>query len=254
MFKQIFFLAYLLTSLLQVSAFAQNATPTLQEFIDNPPQIVILLSKVKKLPMPMSKIDQLIEAGDIDEDDVYADFKRYGKFKDIIKDFDGFIDCTKIQDDCLNLTDEEKVALHTYTMDFFNHINIILRGYSEQNKQLILPFLNTMTSALKKLPVERGYVTRVALNFPGIELYKPGSVITERAYTSTSIINEARANIKNYPENSIFFMIKSKTGRRVRQFSAAPGEDEVLFERGTRFKVKSHQRIGTKRMIEVEEL
>jgi len=250
MFKKVL-LSIFVTILFSVSSvLAQGTDQSLTDFLIHQPKIVILKSTNKKLPMPMSKIDKLIEDGEINEEDVYADFTDFGNIENNIKLFNKKAHCVRNQNNCYDLTDEEKVAIHTYSMYYYAQVNTILRGYSDENIKLIQPFTKTMTSALNKSPIYTGTVYRIVRDFPALKNYTPGTIITEKGYTSTSASWDFVAGNK---DSFHLFIIKSKTGRDIHQLTAED-ESEVLFEKNTKFRILSRTKTNGLFTIEMEEI
>ncbi|MFC6011115.1 hypothetical protein [Nocardia lasii] len=93
--------------------------------------------------------------------------------------------------------------------------------------------VDTLNSALDKLPDYRGEVTRVTDLPPGgIDRYTPGSTVTEHGFTSTSPL----ANGGGVRSGEVEMRIFSKTGKDIAEHSA-PGNPEVLFKPETQFTV-----------------
>jgi len=250
MFKKVL-LSIFVTILFSVSSvLAQGTDQSLTDFLIHQPKIVILKSTYKKLPMPMSKIDQLVEDGEILEENVYADFTEFGNLENNIKLFNKQAHCVRNQNTCYDLTDEEKVAIHTYSMYFYTQVNTILRGYSDENIRLIQPYTKAITSALNKTPIYSGIVYRIVHDFPGLKNYTPGTIITEKGYTSTSA---SKGFLAGYKKSAHLFIIKSKTGRDIHQLTAED-ESEVLFEKNTKFRILSRTKTNGLFTIEMEEI
>jgi NAD:arginine ADP-ribosyltransferase len=98
--------------------------------------------------------------------------------------------------------------------------------------------VEAINSALQKLPPYHGPVVR-GTNLPPEVLaqYRPGGVITEDAFLSTST-NAAVARSPSFVGN-VEFRIMSSTGRDISSFSLFPGEQEILFPSGTSFYIVS---------------
>lgn len=94
--------------------------------------------------------------------------------------------------------------------------------------------VNQLNAALSRLPDYKGTVYRKT-GFKANEqhFYKPGTVVEERAFTSTS-------SSKGVWSGELHFEITSATGKLVRSLSLHPHEDEVLFRSGTKFRVISN--------------
>jgi 8-oxo-dGTP pyrophosphatase MutT (NUDIX family) len=116
--------------------------------------------------------------------------------------------------------------------------------------------LDTMDSALSKLPSYKGEVTRgvKALNVDDVlKKYKPGEIVTEKAYSSAK---EGSKLAANFNDANVAFSIKSNGGAK--RFSAVSAfgkdEQEVIFPRNSRFKVESVKKEGKRYKISMSEV
>ncbi len=127
------------------------------------------------------------------------------------------------------LTDAEIAMLGTYTGHGHKVLNAALREKGINLKE-VRPFIETLNSALQKLPNYAGLVTRSSTWMPPSELaeHQVGNIVTYPAYTSASARGGA---------GRLLFKIRSKSGKQLFKLSMNPVEDEVLFLPGTRFKV-----------------
>lgn len=127
-------------------------------------------------------------------------------------------------------------ALADYTGPGYQDLNSALRsGLVDASQQVRVQALK---NALAKLPPYQGPVIR-GTNLPPevLDRYRPGEVITEDAFLSTST-DTGVARSPSFVGN-VEFRILSKTGRDISPFSVFPGEREVLFTAGTKFYVVS---------------
>lgn len=127
-------------------------------------------------------------------------------------------------------------AFADYTGPGYHDLNNALRsGLMDASQQARVQALQ---NALAKLPPYRGPVIR-GTNLPPEVLarYRPGEVVTEHAFLSTS----THTGVARSPTfgGNVEFRILSKTGRDISSFSVLPGEHEVLFPAGTKFYVVS---------------
>ncbi len=120
------------------------------------------------------------------------------------------------------------------------HISLYSNGkYRELNEQLRTGVMDSnlweqaksLNTALDYLPPHVGTTYRKAgLDDKAAGLYKVGQVVEERAFTSTSTKDHIWSG-------DYRFEIHGKTGRSIEKLSSHPGEAEVLFKMGTRFRV-----------------
>lgn len=139
---------------------------------------------------------------------------------------------TKSKND-VKLDDKDIYAINQYKSARSYQINAGLRSevpLSEADNAIILD----IDRAIQKLPVYEGTVYR-SLSSDMMEdaegflkKYVPGAIVEEPAYTSVGTqIYDASMDIQ--------MVIQSKRGRDMREYN--PNESEVLFPRGTKFKV-----------------
>jgi hypothetical protein len=100
-------------------------------------------------------------------------------------------------------------------------------------------FVEVLNSALSKLPNYTGEVYRGTILPPNaLAEHQVGAIVTYKAFTSASIGNG---------HNEIHrFLIHSKTGKRITPFSVFSGEEEVLFQSGTQFRIMSRSELSDK--------
>lgn len=132
----------------------------------------------------------------------------------------------------------EAFLIQNYTNGYYKTINPALRSDQVSIEQNLL--LKIICSALTNLERYDGIVYRVTKLPKNIKrLYKKGEIITEKAFTSTSMDEEG---VKAYLRNSgagsnTFFYIISKNGKNLSNYSSNMQEREILFAAGTKFLV-----------------
>jgi len=127
-----------------------------------------------------------------------------------------------------DMSGPEAMAVQLYSESHYASLNEQLRqgAMNEKNYEFKL----ALSSALQKMPIHAGTVKRGAsLSAQAFGLYKPGMIIEERGFMSTST---NKPFIGNYQ-----FHVESKTGRNIKKLSSHSSENEVLFPAGTHFKV-----------------
>jgi hypothetical protein len=137
-----------------------------------------------------------------------------------------------------SLTAEDVAALHDYTTnDGYTTMNPFLRnsgGYSDAEQAAIQARADRVSTGLAKLPPRPGMTYR-GVNLPDdiVRNYQPGSVVTERAFTSTST-NPGVAT--GAFDGNTLMVVTGHSGRDIAPFSEFP-ESEILYDKGTQFLV-----------------
>ena len=152
--------------------------------------------------------------------------------------------------DMANLSEAEKTYLTAYLTNAYGVINETLRGEREMSDE-VKAMLPNIDRAIDKLSPYTGTVYR-GLSFDTRRLltdrkdhdrvlnyYKQnvGREITEPGYISTGRVKSKIDRKFASADNNLRFTIDSKTGRNLSRFNDE--EYEVLFKRGTKFKVVS---------------
>lgn len=132
------------------------------------------------------------------------------------------------------LSEEEVLAVNKYITAKSYELNEKLRIGEELSEEEEL-MVNNLSSALKKMPKYEGIVYRSVSEF-GIDDVKefinshiPGEFNSFSQFLSSGV----EVYDEDFP---IQYVIKSKTGRDIRNFN--PGESEVLFDRDTSFLIE----------------
>lgn len=123
----------------------------------------------------------------------------------------------------------EVSAIKFYTGSGYSCLNQYLWGKDRNEKQAVVETLN---SALNKLPEYQGFVAR-GTDLPASirATHELGATVTYEAFTSTSSISGWQGTDR--------FLIYSLTGRPIMSLSSLPHENEVLFKSGTKFRIIS---------------
>lgn len=152
-----------------------------------------------------------------------------------------------------NLSSDDISALEDYTGSGFREMNQMSRGQVPFDPQ-VEARARAVSAALGKLPDHEGQVIRGA-NLAGVTGH--GGWSTWQAGSEVRIPEFFSSDIDNAFAGDTLFSILSKRGKRVEPYSTFHRqENEVLFDRGTRFRVQSHvvhPRTG-KHIIQIEEL
>lgn len=135
------------------------------------------------------------------------------------------------------LNEEDAYAVYQYKSAKSYQINAALRGEIAVSEDLE-PVIHGIDNALNKLPVYEGIVYRSMRSEEMLDsatffkLHTPGNIVKYPAYTSSST--------EVYDDNmDIQLIIRSKRGRDMRAYN--PLEQEILFERGSRFLVEKRE-------------
>ncbi len=128
------------------------------------------------------------------------------------------------------MTIAEAIAIGSYTGEGYREINDALRSGGEKARKA-QPYREAIDAALKKLKPYHGLVSR-GVNLPQDRLaqHQVGAILEYPGYTSASLG-------LGFENQSQRMTVHSKTGRYVGFHSMSPGEYEVLFPAGTKFKV-----------------
>lgn len=158
-----------------------------------------------------------------------------------------------VKKDELGLTLNQKSAIMKYIGSDSYKINEALRNgtnLTQDQKE----WVKLLDEALEKIPVYEGQVTRsLSFQLQGkealeefLKLYNIGNEIEYPAYTSATIGETYN------PSGEVQLTIISKTARNITTLNKV--EQEVLFERGKKFKVLQRIEIKGKHFIQMEEL
>lgn len=157
---------------------------------------------------------------------------------------------TKVQKDDIILSEKEQYAMNKYISSDFYVVNEKLRNgidLSDDEKEMV----NNLDKALNKIPRFDGIVTRsLELNEEQLNKFlkqhEIGNIIEYPAYTSTTT-GERYNRISN-----VELYINSKNGRDIRKYNSK--EQEILFKRGSLFRVKETEKIKDTYHILLEDI
>jgi len=153
--------------------------------------------------------------------------------------------------------DTDKANLRSYTNGGFMQINPYLRNPEGTGKPFRKRFQDKadgVSDAMSKLPSEPGRTYRGAnlRNKPGVlDKYREGEIVREDAFTSTS----KNPNIHGSGQfaGDTRFTINGRNGKNVTEYSDHD-EEEILFDKGTDFKVDKVTNNGRFTDIEMTEV
>ncbi len=131
-----------------------------------------------------------------------------------------------------NIPTEDLVAIKGYTSDDYKMLNTALRNNDKAELKRLEPYIEVAKSGLRQLPSFKGTVFRgTTLSPEQLAKYEPGKIVTEDAFTSTSIDKSAA-----FSGNTEFY-IDSVKGKDISILSDYPNEKEILFKPYTKFEV-----------------
>lgn len=134
------------------------------------------------------------------------------------------------------------VTLHLYTNcpPLYQHINKCLVSFADNT--FYHPFINCLYQALQLVPNHEGEVYRAVDSEFNPAEYAIGSRIQSKTFAMASgEWTKCTDLINNH--HGMIFIIKSRTGKRIKPYSRNPSDDEVVFMPGTLFEV-SHIYVG----------
>ncbi|HEY9392092.1 MAG TPA: ADP-ribosyltransferase [Mycobacteriales bacterium] len=137
------------------------------------------------------------------------------------------------------LTDADRAALNYYTTnEGYTRMNPFLRdpsGTPEAFRGLIQARADAVSEGLAKLPGQPGTTYRgVHFGDDVLANYEPGRIVTERAFTSTT----QNPNVAQGAfDGNVLMSITGRNGKDVAPFSDYVSEAEILYDKGTNFKV-----------------
>jgi hypothetical protein len=135
-------------------------------------------------------------------------------------------------------------AINNYTSSSYGPMNAVLRGektgFGKVERDLVLSTVDLTVSGMKQLPSYGGTSYRGTRLEPNhLAKYQVGKTYTDPAFGSTSTVEGKAFNGNTY---FIYHAKKSNgLGKDVMKFSNVPGENEVLYPPGVKFKVVSKQ-------------
>jgi len=126
-----------------------------------------------------------------------------------------------------------------YTSADYKAINPALRT---GNIGSLGPYIDAATQGLGRLPDYNGSVYRgTSLDPKYLAPYQVGQTVQESAFTSTSYSTKVATDFQTMTPKpgdvKVLYLIESKHGKKVSEFSKYPNESEVLFPPNTQFKV-----------------
>ncbi len=150
----------------------------------------------------------------------------------------------------LFVSDVEKTALIDYTGGEYNGINGYLRGVRKTITSENESNIKTLDSFLESAPklTETSYrgLTLDEENFNVFKDLKKGSVFTDNAFMSTTYDKAVAENFSGSANYQVSMVIEGKNGVLIQNLSDAKKEKEILFGRGSKYKVTAIKSSGKK--------
>jgi hypothetical protein len=153
------------------------------------------------------------------------------------------------------LSDIEYTVLHMYTGHWYDSVNTTLRNGGYANNFRLQAIAEIAQEAMGKLPPARPTqrLTRnIQIGYADLpsflNKYRPGNVVEEMAFTSTST-----DGVFGDGKNVRMIFTSHRSARSVAHISKYRRENEVLFSPGAKFRVKSMTKDGGIYVFEMEE-
>ncbi len=128
----------------------------------------------------------------------------------------------------------DEAALQHYTGFGYRALNRCLRR-SQGCSGVLAARADEVSAALAKLDPQPGITFRgTTLSGAALDVYQPGTVVREAAFTSSS---RTMSVAGHFFGGNTLLVVHGRTGRNVAPYSAYPHEHEVLYDKGTRFRV-----------------
>ncbi|KOY81672.1 hypothetical protein ADM90_14280 [Lysinibacillus macroides] len=140
------------------------------------------------------------------------------------------------------LTEEETRAINQYISSDSYKLNDKLRNGLPLDKQDVV-LVNHLDTALQKMPKYEGDLSRSLYFYSNDELnnfmssHMLGSIVMYNEFISTT-----KGDIYNFDGQVQLYILDSANGRNISHFNE--GEQEILYERGSKFKVESIEEIN----------
>jgi hypothetical protein len=135
------------------------------------------------------------------------------------------------------LTKDETAVAIAYCAGDCSLFNDPLRKKGRWASTPMAPAIRALDRALAKLPRHAGIVHRFEVPYEGGPDYRPGAIVHNAGYVSTS------RHPFSVPEPVILIEIDTISGRDVSALSGYQKEEEVVIPRGARFLVESRESI-----------
>ena len=134
------------------------------------------------------------------------------------------------------MTKDENMIIFLYSVQYFGLFNTILRKGSPTDREKIKPMIELLSTALSKLDSYQGLVARglKELSADVLLAYTPGAIVSFPSFTSTT-----KDLNSTFTKGSTLMLIYSKTGKDISNLAFHSYEQEVLFDKGSKFKVIS---------------
>ncbi|RZA01865.1 MAG: hypothetical protein EOP11_17150, partial [Proteobacteria bacterium] len=141
------------------------------------------------------------------------------------------------------VSEGELTAMRLYTANEYGAVNDALRANAESGRPLsekYRVFREVLNAGMDRMPA---YTKRPARRFTylpakALAEHQVGAIVTYAAFTSASKMEDWRWKGK---DRHAFTLYNGGSGKDIDAISSNPGEGEILFKAGTRFKVISRE-------------
>ncbi|WP_030156557.1 ADP-ribosyltransferase [Glycomyces sp. NRRL B-16210] len=135
-------------------------------------------------------------------------------------------------------------------------------SYSEKDRKRLDKEAADISAALNERPADPGKTWRGAPGGDWVDKVQKGGLYSDPAFMSTSTSESAAQRFKfistggfsGNKSNGVIFSVDGKNGRNITDSSSLSHQKEVLFDRGTLFRVKDKTKDGDTTYLDLEEL
>lgn len=152
------------------------------------------------------------------------------------------------------LSDDERCSIELYEITgLYRTVNSALRNDMTQTIAENRLFIDTLTSALAKLPAKSGTIYRYIYLTPDeISSYVVGQKVLQKSFTSTSASENWKVKGKSF--GNVFLKIQTRNGHDIYCYSRMKEEKEWLLNRNALFSIDKIVKTADGAEIDVTDL
>jgi len=137
--------------------------------------------------------------------------------------------------------------MYTLESPFYAHINKIMREGTPEEVEQYRDTIYFLDHALAKVPKFTGSVFRgIDVQLPN---YKVGSKVVWQSFSSSSTDVKVATEFLEGGSGTLF-LIESKNGHQISQFSSIPSESECLFQPNSVFQITGEYTPASKKLLQ----